>query len=67
MSTHIINGITVHTSQPNPYDVNDWYAIDDGYDCDCDEDGYFSTSPMGNGRTEQEAIQDLLDQIEDRA
>jgi hypothetical protein len=65
MSTHHINGHVIHTSQPNPYDVNDWYAVDDNYDADCDQDGYFSTSPRGNGRTEQEAIDDLLEQLED--
>lgn len=47
------------TLQPN----NEWTAIDaDTYDCDCDQDGFFSTSPVGDGRTEQEAIDDLLEQ-----
>jgi hypothetical protein len=45
--------------QPN----NEWSAIDlDTYDCDCDQDGFFSTSPVGYGKTEQEAIDDLLEQ-----
>lgn len=47
------------TLQPN----NEWTAIDaDTYDCDCDQDGFFSTSPVGYGKTEQEAIDDLLEQ-----
>jgi hypothetical protein len=50
--------------QPDGY----WSAIDrDTYDCDCDQDGFFSTSPVGHGKTEQEAIEDLLREIEDRA
>lgn len=43
-----------------------YVAIDrDTYDCDCDEDGFFSTCPIGHGATEQEAIDDLLMQMED--
>jgi hypothetical protein len=36
----------------------DWSAIDD--------DTYEPDSPIGYGRTEQEAIEDLLEQIEER-
>lgn len=44
--------------------IGEWEAIDhDTYDCDCDQDGFFSRSPIGYGKTEQEAIDDLLDQI----
>ena len=44
-----------------------WHAIDeDIYDCDCDESGFFSTSPVGYGKTAQEAIDDLLAEINDR-
>jgi hypothetical protein len=43
-------------------------AIDaDNYDCDCDENGFFSTSPAGYGKTELEAIRELLAEIEERA
>jgi hypothetical protein len=43
-----------------------YIAIDaDTYDCDCDQDGFFSLSPVGRGATEAEAIQDLIDQLED--
>lgn len=46
--------------------IGEWTAIDaDTYDCDCDQDGFFSTSPVGCGKTEQDAIADLLDQIEE--
>lgn len=66
MSIQVVNGIRVSTSQPDPYS-SDWYAIDDNtYDADCDQDGFFSLSPMGIGKTEAEAIQDLLDQIEEQ-
>ena len=48
------------TIQPNGY----WIAIDaDDYDCDCDENGFFSNSPAGYGKTEQEAIDELLAEI----
>lgn len=43
---------------PIPIRQFDWSAIDDNYDLG---------SPIGHGATEQEAIQDLLDQIEERA
>jgi hypothetical protein len=60
--THIINGVKIHVSQQ--YDLT-YQAITDNYDCDCDQDGYFSTHPTGWGKTEQEAINDLLEQLED--
>jgi hypothetical protein len=43
-----------------------YVAIDhDTYDCDCDQDGFFSTSPVGYGATEAAAIADLKAQMED--
>ena len=52
------------TLQPDGY----WVAIDaDTYDCDCDENGFFSHSPVGHGRTPTEAIRDLMEEMEDRA
>jgi len=43
-----------------------YVAIDRStYDADCDQDGFFSTSPVGYGATEADAIADLLDQMED--
>jgi hypothetical protein len=47
--------------------IGEWTAIDrNTYDCDCDQDGFFSTSPVGTGKTEQEAIDDLREQIAER-
>jgi hypothetical protein len=71
MALHHINGIKVRTSfdyPPIPLRDMDWSAVDDStYDCDCDEDGFFSTCPVGRGSTEAEAIADLLEHIEERA
>jgi hypothetical protein len=51
------------TKQPDGY----WVAIDaDNYDVDCDHSGYFSNSPAGYGKTEQEAIDELLAEIKER-
>jgi hypothetical protein len=64
MAFHLINGIKVRTSNCI---LSDWSAIDDDtYDVDCDGDGYFSSCPVGRGATEQAAIADLLEQIEER-
>lgn len=42
-------------------------AIDrNTYDVDCNEDGFFSTSPIGFGRTPLNAIVDLLDNMDER-
>lgn len=71
MPLHIINGLKISTNfdyPPIPVRDMDWSAVDDStYDCDCDQDGFFSTCPIGRGATEQEAIDDLLEQIEERA
>lgn len=37
------------------------------YDVDCDHNGYFSNSPAGYGQTQDEAITELLAEINDRA
>ena len=43
-----------------------YVAIDRStYDADCDQDGFFSTSPIGYGATGADAIADLLDQMEE--
>lgn len=53
---------------PIPMRCFDWSAIDEStYDCDCDQDGFFSTCPIGWGATEAEAVADLKQQMEDRA
>lgn len=59
---------TTHEFPPIPIRTMDWSAVDaDTYDCDCDQDGYFSLGPVGRGATEAEAIADLLEQIEERS
>jgi hypothetical protein len=46
--------------------IGEYMAIDsDTYDCDCDQDGFFSTSPVGYGKRPLDAIVDLLDQMEE--
>lgn len=50
---------------PIPVRNMDWSAVTDNFDCDCDENGYFSRDPVGRGATEQEAIDDLIEQLED--
>jgi hypothetical protein len=43
-----------------------WFVMDDDtYDVDCDQDGFFSRSTVGYGKTETLAVQDLKDQMED--
>jgi hypothetical protein len=70
MSTHVrtVNGepVKIHTSQPNPYGY-EWSAVDDNYDASYEgpEDGYVSSSPRGWGNTEESAIADLIEQLED--
>lgn len=68
MSIHHIRGYRVSTSNdcpPIPVRDMDWSAVDDStYDCDCDQDGYYSLCPVGRGATEQEAIDDLMEQLE---
>lgn len=67
MALHIINDARVRTSvrirtdyifPPIPVRSFDWQATGDSY-----EPGH----PIGHGRTEQEAIEDLLEQMEDAA
>ena len=46
----------------------EWKAIDrNTYDCDCDEDGFFEVCPVGYGKTEADAIQDLIETIGEAA
>lgn len=48
--------------QPDGY----WSAIDaDNYEAESDSEGWWSKSPVGYGKTEQEAIDDLLSELED--
>lgn len=48
---------------PIPTRNSDWQAWDDDtYDASF-EDGCWKSSPLGHGATEQEAIDDLLEQL----
>lgn len=53
--------IDIHVElQPDNY----WFAYDnETYDVDCDQDGYFSTSPTGSGKTKWDACIDLIEQM----
>jgi hypothetical protein len=62
-----MNIVTSFDYPPIPIRSMDWSAIDsDTYDCDCDQDGFFSRSPVGYGATEEKAVADLLEQIAER-
>lgn len=64
----VIHLATEFVYPPIPIRSNDWAAVDaNTYDADFDGDSFVSTSPCGRGETEQQAIDDLLDQIEERA
>jgi hypothetical protein len=68
MATHEINGTKIHTSfdyPPIPVRDMDWSAVTDNYEAESDSEGSWSTHPIGHGATEQEAIADLLDQLEE--
>jgi hypothetical protein len=47
---------TTHWAKPIPLRQFDWEAVDDNYEAGC---------PIGYGATEQEAINDLLSQLEE--
>lgn len=53
---------TSHVYPPIPNRNFDWAAIDDNTYCGCEE----CHCPVGHGATEQEAIADLLEQLEER-
>jgi len=68
MALHIINGVKIHTNHdypPIPVRCMDWSAVTDNYEAESDSEGWWSTHPVGRGPTEQAAIADLLEQIED--
>lgn len=46
---------------PIPIRSFDWQATYDDYDADCDGDGFFSNDPIGHGRTEADAVLDLIE------
>lgn len=67
MAIHDINGFRIHTSfdfPPIPVRNMDWSAVTDNYDGAEDSS---TRGQIGRGATEQEAIADLLEQLEDAA
>jgi hypothetical protein len=65
MAIHQIKGIKIHTSfdyPPIPVRSMDWSAVTDDYD-GAEDSG--NRGQIGRGPTEEAAIADLLDQIED--
>lgn len=58
MGTRTVNGIqidTAHINPPIPIRDKDWVAAEANYDLG---------RPIGTGKTEQDAINDLLEQLE---
>jgi hypothetical protein len=52
--------VTNYWAKPIPDRRFDWSATYDDYDCDCDGDGFFTSSPTGHGATESDAVIDLI-------
>jgi hypothetical protein len=64
MAIHHISGINIRTNYdypPIPVRQFDWSAIDDDTYDGADD----SSCPIGHGATEFDAIEDLLEQIDD--
>jgi hypothetical protein len=64
MAIHKINGFNIRTNYdypPIPVRQFDWSAIDDDTYDGADD----SSCPIGHGATEQDAIDDLLEQIDE--
>jgi hypothetical protein len=62
--THKVDGLVIHTSHDRPPIPSldfEWSAVTDDYDGAPDA----GWQPVGHGRTEDEAIADLLRQIEE--
>lgn len=59
------NNKKIYVSQENPYS-NEWSAVDENYDAATDEYGcWHSSSPVGIGNTPDEAVNDLLEQLDE--
>jgi len=54
--------ITSHDCPPIPVRSMDWSATFDDYDAEVVDGQWTSSHPVGHGRTEAEAIADLLEQ-----
>jgi hypothetical protein len=70
MSVITRNGVVIHTSFDNPPIPNrgaDWSAVTADYDGGDIDYNTPSRDPIGRGATEEEAIADLLEKIEEMA
>jgi hypothetical protein len=56
-------GTQIHTDQDY---FGDWHATTENYDAENEGQGWFSTHPMGTGKTEQDAIKDLILQLKEQ-
>lgn len=68
MALHIINGQKIQTSAgwpPIPTRAMDWSATSDNFDADWDGERYIGSHPIGHGSTEEAAIADYLELIEE--
>lgn len=66
MITLNINNKKIYVGQENPYS-NEWTAVDENYDAETDEYGtWHSSCPIGVGNTADEAVNDLLAQLDDQ-
>ena len=54
--------VTSFDCPPIPSRLYDWSAHFDDYDAEVVDGEYVSSDPVGYGRTEQEAIDDLMEQ-----
>jgi hypothetical protein len=67
MNTHVINGDKAHVYYDHDrafWGCEPWVATWDGYDGSPIDYDTPSRDPIGQGRTEQEALDDLMEQSE---
>lgn len=59
--------ITDYDPKPVPFRNCDWSAVTDNYDAswEGEEDGWVSNEPIGYGATEEQAIANLREQLEE--
>lgn len=59
--------VTQHDPKPIPTRAFDWSATTDNYDASYEgpEDGWVANEPVGYGATEEAAVADLKQQLED--
>lgn len=63
---HVLPGQKIeisHVYPPIPTRQFDYMAVLNNYDCDCDQDGYFSRDPVGYGPTAEDAADELAQRV----